>query len=209
MKNLKYKIMRKLAFAVLMLMTFSMNAQDNVMKFMGIPIDGAKPEMIDKLKQKGFAPEQIEIDLERAEENYIEVGGEIIEGRNREKDGGYFMHGYFDGARCKLIIMSYKSKVYKIVVAFENSYKNKINAFAAFNNYAERLQNKYYDENNFYKPLDYSGDLKLDADYINMFFDKQKMGGVTLHITYPKENLEYHIILEYINVNNMPNGEDL
>ena len=90
-----------------------------------------------------------------------------------------------------------------------SSYKNKINAFAAFNNYAERLQNKYYDENNFYKPLDYSGDLKLDADYINMFFDKQKMGGVTLHITYPKENLEYHIILEYINVNNMPNGEDL
>lgn len=207
--NLNYKIMRRLVFALLMLFTLSMSAQDNVMKFMGIPIDGTKSEMIDKLQQKGFAPEQIEIDLERAEENYIAVGGEIIEGRNREKDGGYYMHGYFNGARCKLVIMSYKSKVYKIVVAFEDSYKDKFNAFTAFNNYAERLQNKYYDENNFYKPLDYSGDLKLDADYFNMFFDKQKMGGVTLHITYPETNMEYHIILEYLNVNNMPNGEDL
>lgn len=201
--------MKKLTFTLLMLLTLSLSAQDNVMKFMGIPIDGPKSEMISKLEEKGFAPEQIEIDLENAENNVIKYGGEINEGRVRERDGEYFMHGYFDGARCKLIIMSYKSKVYKIVVAFEDSYKNKLNAFMAFNNYAERLNNKYYDESNFYKPLDYSGELRLDADYFNMFIDKQKKGGVTLHITYPEVNMEYHIIIEYLNVVNMPNGEDL
>jgi len=51
MKNLKYKTMRRLVFVLLMLLTLSLNAQ---VKFMGIPVDGTKSEMIAKLKQKGF-----------------------------------------------------------------------------------------------------------------------------------------------------------
>ena len=54
MKNLNYKIMRKLAFTLLMLMTLSLNAQDLTVKFLGIPVDGTKSEMISKLKQKGY-----------------------------------------------------------------------------------------------------------------------------------------------------------
>lgn len=47
--------MRKIAFTLLMLYTLSLNAQnDGVIKFMGIPVDGSKEEMISKLKQKGF-----------------------------------------------------------------------------------------------------------------------------------------------------------
>ena len=88
MINLNNNIMRKLAFTLLMFLTLSLNAQDKVMKFMGIPIDGSKSEMIDKLMGKGFVPEQVEIDLEKAENDVISAGGELNEGRvpchNRE-----------------------------------------------------------------------------------------------------------------------------
>ena len=210
MKNSNYKTIRKIAFTLLMLFTLSLDAQENgVFKFMGIPIDGPKSEMISKLEEKGFAPEDVFIDVERAENDVLNAGGEINGGTIRENDELYGMKGQFDGRDCTLMILSYHRKVYKIVVAIKDSYKKKLEAFFLFNDYAEKLQKKYYSENNLYKPLDYSGELELDADYFNMFFDSQRMGGVVLHITYPSANMEYHIVLEYVNADNMPNGEDL
>lgn len=209
MKKSKCNTVRKYVFAFLMFLTLSLNAQDNVMKFMGIPIDGPKSEMILKLQAKGFAPKQIEIDLENAQNEVIRHGGDIPEGKVRERDGAYFMNGYFDGKRCTIVLFSYKSNVYKVCVFLDDSYQNKIDAFYVFNYFAEKLQEKYFDDNNFYKLLDYSDQLEFDADYHNMFVDKQNNGGVLLHITYPKVNMEYHVFLEYINVLNMPDGEDL
>lgn len=47
--------MKKLFFTILMFMALSMNAQDfESVKFMGIPIDGTKENMIYQLEQKGF-----------------------------------------------------------------------------------------------------------------------------------------------------------
>lgn len=210
MKNLNYNIMRKIAITLLMFLTLSLNAQENeVLQFMGIPIDGPKSEMISKLEKKGFVPNEMVLRVENAENELLKAGGKIEDGGIRENDESYFMDGYFDGKRCTIVLFPYKSIVYKIVVFLEDSYKKKFDAFFRFNDYAEKLQKKYYDENNFYKPLDYSDELNLDADYFNMFIDKQKKGGVTLHITYPKVNMEYHIIIEYLNIANMPNGEDL
>ena len=46
---------RYIAFVLLLFMAVSMNAQIyNTPKFLGIPIDGSKSEMISKLKQKGY-----------------------------------------------------------------------------------------------------------------------------------------------------------
>lgn len=203
--------MRKLVFALLMLFTLSLNAQEieKVFQFMGIPIDGPKSEMISKLEEKGFVTVDGIRRIEDAEKEVEKFGGEITGGKMRENDQEYLMDGFFDGKRCTIVLCSYKSIVYKVAVLFETSYQRKWDAFTLFNDYAEKLQKKYYDENNYYKPLDYSDELKPDADYFNMFIDKQKKGGVTLHITYPKVNMEYHIIIEYLNVVNMPHGEDL
>lgn len=211
MKKLNYKIMRRLAFTLLMLLTLSLSAQenDNVICFMGIPVDGSKSEMISKLEKKGFAPNESELRIEQLEKE-IEAKGEVVQGgKFREKDGSYFMSGYFDGKRSTIVLFSHKANVYKVVVFLEDAYKKKYDAFVRFNDYAEKLQKKYYDENNLYKPLDYSDELNLDADYYNCFIDRQKKGAVTLHITYPEVNMEYHIFIEYLNVMNMPNGEDL
>lgn len=45
---------RILSVAILLVISVSLFAQKDVTKFMGIPIDGFKPEMIQKLKEKGF-----------------------------------------------------------------------------------------------------------------------------------------------------------
>ena len=214
MKNLKYKIMRKLALALLMLMTFSLSAQNNVMKFMGIPIDGSKSEMIDKLQQKGFAPEQIELDLEKAQDDYISVGGEISEGRVRERDGEYFMHGYFDGKRSKVIISSYNNKVYQIMVVIEDPY-NELNGKIQFNLYVEQLNKKYTN------PIDYDYSIDLERDLsapydnnIRAFFtaaydnNDKPHGMFSLEMSHPKYK-EFYIAFRYYNADNMPNGDDL
>lgn len=56
MKNLNYKTMRKLVFTLLMLLTLSLSAQQYqyTVKFLGIPVDGSKSEMISQLKKKNF-----------------------------------------------------------------------------------------------------------------------------------------------------------
>lgn len=214
MKNLDFNTMRKIAFTLLMLLTLSLNAQDNVMKFMGIPIDGTKSEMISKLVDKGFAPEQIEIDLENAQNEVIRLGGEITEGRVRERDGEYFMHGYFDGKRSKVIISSYNNKVYQIMVAIEDSY-TELNGKIQFNLYVEQLNKKYTN------PIDYDFSIDLERDLsvpydnnIRAFFtaaydeNDKPHGMVSLEMSHPRYK-EFYIAFRYYNADNMPNGDDL
>lgn len=49
-----WKTISLLIFALVNLCNISY-AQDDVTKFLGIPVDGYKPEMIKKLEEKGFA----------------------------------------------------------------------------------------------------------------------------------------------------------
>ena len=214
MKNLNYKTKRKLVVTLLMFMTLTLNAQDNVMKFMGIPINGTKAEMISKLEAKGFAPEQIEIDLENAQNEVIRLGGEISEGRVRERDGEYFLHGYFDGKRCKVVISSYNNKVYQIMVVIEDAY-NELNGKIQFNLYVDQLNKKYTN------PLDYDFSIDLERDLsapydnnIRAFFtaaydeNDKPHGMVALELSHPRYK-EFYIALRYYNADNMPNGDDL
>ena len=214
MRNLNYRTMRRLVFALLMLLTLSLSAQDNVMKFMGIPIDGPKSEMISKLERKGFAPEQVEIDLEKAEDDYISAGGVISEGRVRERDGEYFMHGYFDGKRSNVIISSYNNKVYQIMVVIEDPY-NELNGKVQYNLYVEQLNKKYTN------PIDYDFTIDLDKDlsvpfenniraYFTAAYDvnDRPHGLVTIELSHPRFK-EFFIAIRYYNADNMPNGDDL
>lgn len=214
MNDLKLKTMRKIAFTILMFLTLSLNAQDNVIKFMGISIDGSKSEMINKLQEKGFAPDQVLIDLENAQNKVIQLGGEIPEGKVRERDGEYFMHGYFDGKRSKVIISSYNNKVYLIMVVIEDAY-NELDGKIQFNLYVERLNKKYTN------PIDHDYSIDLDCDLsapydnnIRAFFtaaydefDKPH-GMVSLEMSHPRYK-EFYIAFRYYNADNMPNGDDL
>ncbi|MBR1801175.1 MAG: hypothetical protein IJ767_06760 [Bacteroidaceae bacterium] len=92
--------MKNLILTVLFLTSMSLSAQKqkDVTKFLGIPVDGLKSEMIQKLKTRGFTYEY--------------------------KDGVEYMDGEFNGIDVYLFIQTNNNKVCRIMV----SDKNKVDA---------------------------------------------------------------------------------
>jgi len=76
------------------LLITSLYAQKDVTQFLGIPIDGNKPEMIKKLKDKGFAVSP--------------YNNEVLEGE-------------FNGTKVLLNVVTKNNKVYRIMVSDVNS----------------------------------------------------------------------------------------
>ena len=90
-------------------------AQKDVTKFLGIPVDGTKAQMIAKLKAKGFTP---------STKSY--------------KKGA--LTGTFNGRKVDLYVVTNNNKVYRIMVAdqqFDNATDIKIH----FNNLCEQFKN--------------------------------------------------------------------
>ncbi len=67
--------------------------QQEVTKFLGIPVDGSKAEMIRKLKEKGFTPSPLR--------------GDVLEGE-------------FNGAEVNVYVATNNNKVWRIMVADKN-----------------------------------------------------------------------------------------
>ena len=108
MKNL-------LSLLVMLMLSTALHAQHNVTKFLGIPVDGTKASMIQKLKKKGFT-----YDI--------------------EKD---MLSGEFNGERVNICVITYKNKVWRIAAFYqegcnEAQIKTKYNALCQqFNNNAK------------------------------------------------------------------------
>lgn len=68
---------------VLLIITISTFAQKDVTKFMGIPIDGFKPEMIKKLKEKGFVSSTTDKDILEGEFNGTQVNVHVATNNNK------------------------------------------------------------------------------------------------------------------------------
>lgn len=128
------------------------------MKFMGIPIDGPKSDMIEKLEKKGFTTvyeyQQIEL-LEKQNKSMKK------EQRVRYNDEAYWMEGFFNGKKCIVGLYPYKGKMYRVFVAIDHGYMHKSDAFGEFNSLAEKLNRKYPSVNNYYNPLDYSDEIEI------------------------------------------------
>ena len=81
--------MKKILSVVLLLtLSVASYAQDNVTKFLGIPVDGSKTAMIQKLKGKGF--------------EYNEASG--------------LLNGEFNGEKVSIFISTIRNKVWRIGV---------------------------------------------------------------------------------------------
>ncbi len=65
------------------MLSVAMYAQEDVTKFLGIPVDGSKSEMIQKLKEKGFVPSPLNKDVLQGEFNGTEVN--VYIGTNNNK----------------------------------------------------------------------------------------------------------------------------
>ena len=80
--------MKNLLFAIMLLFATTASPQKDVTKFLGIPVDGTKNAMIDKLIDKGFT--------------YNKAGD--------------YLEGEFNGKTVQLHVVTNNNKVYRIVV---------------------------------------------------------------------------------------------
>ena len=87
--------MKKVLLFLFMLVSMPAMAQKEVTKFMGIPVDGNKAEMKQKLISKGFSPKKV---------------GETE-----------FLEGEFNGTKVQVFIVTNNNKVWRIMVRDKNS----------------------------------------------------------------------------------------
>ncbi len=108
--------MKQLIAFILILISLSANAQKDVTKFMGIPVDGSKAEMKKALIKKGFK-------------------------YNSVKD--YFI-GEFNGCKSYIYVITNRNKVWRIVVSDYNL-SDEVDIKIRFNNLVEQFdRNKKY-----------------------------------------------------------------
>lgn len=109
--------MKKLLCAIIALLyAATMQAQEeqkDVTKFLGIPVDGYKPAMIEKLKAKGFTPTIADKDI---------------------------LEGEFNGTDVNVCIVTNNNKVYRIMLADKNN-RGETDIKIRFNNLCRQFGN--------------------------------------------------------------------
>ena len=79
-----FYFMRKILSIIIVLLTsITMFAQNDVTQFLGIPVDGYKYEMIDKLKEKGFVSTSHDKNILEGEFNGTDVNVHIATNNNK------------------------------------------------------------------------------------------------------------------------------
>ena len=177
--------MKKILFILIMCFVTMTTFAQNTIKFLGIPVDGSKKEMIMKLEAKGFE-------------------------YNTSFD---CLVGEFNGEQSVIVIQTINNKVWRIGVAQAN-YINETNAKIKFNNLFNQLSNneKYVLLSG--KNISDSDDISYEMivndkryDVIFGFKDETINGRVWYALS--KEGSGYNLILFYENLDNAANGDDL
>lgn len=170
---------------ILSVMTFAAIAQENTIKFLGIPIDGTKKEMISKLQAKGYEYDP-------------------------SSDA---LYGEFNGNNVIILVQTVNNRVWRIVVA-DAEVTDEANIKIRFNRLFEQLSNNgKYDvakgnilgekENIFYEMIGHKK--RYDAT----FTLKDKSVNGIVWFTIARESNEYAIAMYYENLDNQANGDDL
>lgn len=179
--------MKKLFYSVLfLLVTTVSNAQTeaNVTKFLGIPVDGTKTEILSKLHQKGF--------------------------RTSYEDT---LEGNFNGTEVFVSPVMNGNKVWRIAV-MEKNFTDEGQIKIRFNNLCQQFKNnpKYFSltpDQTLSESEDISYQILVDKkQYQAVFYqdkDFEKLVWFTIGNMYGK----YRLIIFYDNCRNQANGEDL
>lgn len=198
--------MKTLLLALLLTLPLAVCGQKDVTKFLGIPVDGSKSEMIRKLKEKGFTT-VLESDL-------------------------VDMEGTFNGMDVFVTIQLNGNKVWRILVVDKNVSISETNLKTRFNTLCLQFANngKYVpdeDIENYFIPKDENLMYEMtenDKIYFAGFYQLPSDG---FHLDIPDANkrilcsmrpvwfkivnivVGYTIALFYENPFNAPNGQDL
>lgn len=228
--------MRKIfSIIVLLVASVTLFAQSDVTKFLGIPVDGFKPDMIRKLKEKGFVRSEYDKDI---------------------------LEGKFNGQDVNVFVVTNNNKVYRIMVADKNAisetsirirFNNLCRQFAnnsKYNtpfftsvddyiisedediSYEMAINNKRYEASFYQKPdsIAQQKDLENYKNYILEKYTEEELNDSTIAKKLLQEVMlhamdvstkksvwfmiserygEYYIVMYYDNKYNEANGEDL
>ena len=181
--------MKRLIIIILALfasIAISAQTNSNVLKFMGIPVDGSKTQVIQKLKEKGF--------------KYDSINDCLI--------------GQFNGCNSDIFISTNKNKVDRIVVKtlttlstadIRVSYNSFLQQFNTNNKYVASEENERISED---EDISYEM-IAHDKRYEAVFYLKENITQGMVWFMIYRSFAEYSIAIYYDNLNNRPNGEDL
>lgn len=184
--------MRKLILILLLVASTVAYAQKEVTKFLGIPVDGFKSEMIQKLKAKGYKYNSITDCLE----------------------------GEFNGREVEIGVVTNNNKVYRIAIIDKVSL-NETDIKIRFNTLCNQFENnsRYIstDDQEVPENEDISAQMSLyNKRYQALYFQKSPDGQIDEDGFYrqvwfmiDEEFGRYKILMFYDNLFNQANGEDL
>ena len=186
--------MKKLfVFAVALLLAGAVCAQNDVTKFLGIPVDGSKSEMIQKLKEKGYR-------------------------YNSQYD---YLEGEFNGKDVRIRVVTNNNKVYRIMVTDANT-TNETNIKINFNTLCKQFENNPKYDTLFATDQQIPDDEKISYEisvnkkrYEACFYQKYEstdfpaLKKSVWFMIAERRYGEYYINIFYDNEYNQANGEDL
>lgn len=212
----------KIWFLLMLVMTSITNAQNDVTQFLGIPVDGYKPEMIQKLKSKGYSISSFNKDVLVGEFNGTNVNIYIVTNNNKV---------------CRIMVVDVysigetdiKIRYNKLLQQFQNNKNYNPSDFINKSipedediSHELLVKNKRYEAIFYQKPEDYdslnlemkniySKEVINDEDRARLNVIKGKMLNFNKIVWYmiTESNGKYTISMYYDNEYNRANGEGL
>lgn len=230
--NNKNTMKRILFFVALLTTSISLFAQKDVTKFMGIPIDGFKPEMIQKLKEKGFVSSASDKNILEGEFNGSQVTIHVVTTNNKVSRIGISDVNYVDETDIRIrfnrLCQQFKSNSkytslddYTIPEDEDISYEMKVNnkryeavfyqnpvitdSIAMANELKEILLQKY-SEKELENPTE---DIKTDITKMGVSYAMDLIFKKPVWFIISDFYGKYYITMFYDNEYNRANGEDL
>lgn len=177
---------RFLATFLFVLMTIAAIAQDsNTIKFLGIPVDGTKKEMISKLLAKGYK-------------------------YNVYSDN---LSGEFNGTDVIIYVQTVNNRVWRIAIADANG-NDEADIKHRYNRLFEQLSNNGKYEVHAGSTLGEKDNISYGMTFLKKRYDavfhlKDKSIHGRVWYTIDEEDGEYGIVMFYENLDNEANGDDL
>lgn len=181
--------MKKLFSLVMLCIALTINAQTKVTEFLGIPVDGTKAEMIEKIKDKGFV-------------------------LNKQYD---WLEGEFNGKEVLVGVNTISNKVWRIGIIDKYSL-DEINIKIRFNELCYQfMNNDKYISCEMNSLIDKNENISYNIivnkkRYEAMFYQKPfdvDMYDRIVWFSIEEHYGEYLIVMFYENKKNKSNGEDL
>lgn len=184
--------MKKILIALALLLGTTAVAQEkDVTKFLGIPVDGFKSEMIQKLKEKGFVSSAYQDDV---------------------------LEGEFNGTEVNVRIGTNNNKVYRICLTDKHT-RNEADIKVRFNNLCSQFENNKRYISIGEQTISEDDDIRYNMSVKNKryeatFFQKAESESANsfdkcVWFRISEVVGKYYIAMYYDNVLNEANGEDL